>query len=96
MRQETAFFEKQQIEALPSKISEQFLLIGEGAGERSGQMIASVSSVIAGLLAAFIFAPWLALVVSIYIPLTACLLGYLGKKVFASTHKKMAQSGLLG
>ena len=34
MKQETAFFEKQQIEALPSKISENFYHIQEGSGEK--------------------------------------------------------------
>jgi len=34
LRQETAFFEKQQIEALPSKIAEYFQAIGEGIGEK--------------------------------------------------------------
>ena len=39
MKQETAFFEKQQIEALPSKISENFLHIQEGSGEKLSQLI---------------------------------------------------------
>ena len=36
MKQEIAFFEKQQIEALPSKISEYFTHISEGSGEKTG------------------------------------------------------------
>ena len=36
MKQEIAFFEKQTIEALPSKISEYFTHIGDGSGEKTG------------------------------------------------------------
>ena len=36
MKQEISFFEKQQIEALPSKISEYFTHISDGGGEKTG------------------------------------------------------------
>ena len=38
MKQEIAFFEKQSVEALPSKISENFFHIQEGSGERLSQL----------------------------------------------------------
>ena len=34
MKQETAFFDTQQVEALPSQISEYFLHIADGSGEK--------------------------------------------------------------
>ena len=39
MKQEISFFEKQQIEALPSTIAEYFTHITEGSGEKTGQLI---------------------------------------------------------
>ena len=39
LKQEVEFFERQQIEALPSKMSEYFTHISEGSGERTGQLI---------------------------------------------------------
>jgi len=36
MKQEIAFFEKQQIEALPSKMAEYFTHISDGSGEKTG------------------------------------------------------------
>ena len=36
LKQEVEFFERQQIEALPSKMSEYFTHISEGSGERTG------------------------------------------------------------
>ena len=36
MKQEIAFFEKQQIEALPSKLAETFAAISSGSGEKTG------------------------------------------------------------
>lgn len=36
MRQEVEFFEKQQVEALPSKMAEYFTHIAEGSGDKTG------------------------------------------------------------
>ena len=38
LKQEMTYFEKQNIEALPAKISENFLYIQEGSGERLSQL----------------------------------------------------------
>ena len=39
LKQEIEFFERQQIEALPSKMSEYFNHISEGSGDKTGQLI---------------------------------------------------------
>ena len=36
LRQETEYFEKQQVESIPSQIAEWFSSIGEGVGEKFG------------------------------------------------------------
>ena len=39
LKQEIEFFERQTIEALPSKMSEYFSHISEGSGDKTGQLI---------------------------------------------------------
>ena len=53
MKQEIKYFEKQQVEALPSKISEYFYHLTDGAGEKFGQITYSVGMIFGGLTIAF-------------------------------------------
>ena len=53
MRQETEFFELQQVEALPSKISEYFSAISSGLGEKLAQLIYSAAMIVGGVAIAF-------------------------------------------
>jgi hypothetical protein len=53
MRQETEFFERQQVEALPSKISEYFSAIAVGLGEKFAQIIFCFGCFIGGLVISF-------------------------------------------
>lgn len=68
MRQEVEFFEKQQIEALPSKIAEYFTHISEGSGEKMGQLISVVGASLSGIIIGLIFCPYYALCLLVYLP----------------------------
>ena len=79
MKQETAFFEKQQIEALPSKISENFFHIQEGSGEKLSQLIQSCGAIFSGFLLAFAMGPVFAAIMMGIIPFFLCGMSCLGK-----------------
>ena len=68
MKQEIAFFEKQSVEALPSKISENFFHIQEGSGERLSQLFQSVGAICSGITLAFIQGPVFTLIMMGYLP----------------------------
>ena len=70
MKQEVEFFELQQIEALPSKMSEYFTHISEGCGEKTGQLYMSLGAISCGLILEVLAHPYLGLAYFCYLPLT--------------------------
>ena len=68
MKQEVAFFEEQQIEALPSKLAEYFTHISEGSGEKMGQLISTSGATASGIVIGLIINPFYALAVLCYLP----------------------------
>lgn len=71
MRQEIEFFERQQIEALPSQISEYFEAISSGVGEKIGQVCNVGAMCIGGFILAFYYGPIFTLICLAYTPLMA-------------------------
>ena len=67
MKQEVAYFEKQQIEALPSKMAEYFTHISAGSGEKMGQLLQTCSSTIAGLTIGIVINPFYGLAITPYL-----------------------------
>lgn len=53
LRQEVAYFEKENVEQLPSQIGENFSIITEAIGEKYGNIIFSVATLVAGFAIAF-------------------------------------------
>lgn len=78
LRQETKFFEKRQVEALPSQIAEYFQMISEGVGEKVGQLVYAVSMFIGGLAIAFWYGPVFTLICLCYIPLMISIIAIFG------------------
>ena len=79
MRQETEFFEKQQIEALPAKISEQFVELPNAVGEKFSVTLVFLGMMISGLTLAFIATPNFAGIVCLYFPVFIFIIAVYGK-----------------
>jgi len=71
MKKENAWFEKQDLEALPSKISDSFLLIADGSGEKLGKLICASGNILSGFVIAFSAGPVLAAIYVLYLPMFA-------------------------
>ena len=72
MRQETEFFELQQVEALPSKISEYFSAISSGLGEKLASLIYSAAMIVGGIAIAFWRGASLAAICFCFLPFFFC------------------------
>lgn len=96
MKQETAFFEKQQVEALPSQISEYFSAISEGIGEKIGQAIYTGAMGVGGVILAFIYSWYFTLICLAYMPIIFFIFGVFGKKLKESQILKMKATKDLG
>ena len=81
LSQEVAFFEKQQIEALPSQIAEYFRAISEGVGEKTAQFVYAVSMFIGGLTIAFWYGPVFTFIMLAYLPIMVLLFAFFGRAV---------------
>ena len=90
LTQETAFFEKQSEESLPSQISEYFASISLGTGEKVGQLIYSIAMFFGGLGIAFWKGPIFTLICMTYIPIMMSVIVIFGRGV------KLAQVAKLG
>ena len=84
MRQETEFFEKQQVEALPSQISENFAAISLGLGEKLGQLIFAMSAFFGGLAIGLWKGPIYTCMCLAYLPFFIIIIG-----IFSSRVKKV-------
>ena len=77
MKQETAYFEKQQVEALPAKISEYFTELPNAVGEKFSQCLCFCGMFVGGFGLSFFYSPNYAGLLLIYMPLFVLLImGY--------------------
>ena len=96
MKQEVKYFEKQQVEALPSKISEYFYHLSDGAGEKMGQILNATGMIIGGFTIAF-FSGWhYALILCTYQPILLILVFGIRNIVKKSMIEKFTQGSKLG
>jgi len=96
LKQETAFFENQQIEALPSQIAEYFRAISEGVGEKTAQFVYAISMFIGGLCIAFWTGPIFTFIMLAYLPIIVILFGCFGKVVKKQMQLKLDMTEKLG
>ena len=83
MKQEVAYFEKINVQALPSEMAEHFYEISEGVGKSIGMLFSAATSIVVGLCIAYWKGRVLAGYVTLYTPLffvvLCCFGAYLGK-----------------
>ena len=96
MRQEIKYFEKQQIEALPSVISEYFWHLSDGAGEKFGQFLNASGMIVGGMCIAFIRGWFFALILCSYLPVFLILVYGVRRAVKTATIEKFIQGTKLG
>ena len=96
MRQETEFFEKQQVEALPSQISENFAAISLGLGEKLGQLIFSLSAFFGGLAIGLWKGPIYTCMCLAYLPFFIIIIGIFGSRVKKVQAEKLSSLEKLG
>lgn len=89
LKQETAYFERNQVEALPSQIADHFHAISEGIGEKVGQAIYAGSMGIGGLAISFYISWTYTLIAFAYMPFVMIGYGVFGKKMKVNTEIKM-------
>ena len=96
MKQEIAFFEKQQIEALPSKISEYFTHISSGGGEKAGQMISTIGTSFSGTCIGLVICPYYALCLICYLPFAILVMTQFKKVMMKAIGQKFMMNAKLG
>ncbi len=88
LRQEVAFFEKENVEQLPSMIGENFSIITEAIGEKYGNILFSLSTLLSGFGIAFYKGADFAGVCAAFLPLLMLLMGIFGANVKKSMMAK--------
>lgn len=89
MNQETEFFERRQVEALPSQIADHFQAISEGIGEKVGQAIYTGAMALGGIILAFCIS-WMYTLISLaYMPLIMIGFSVFGKQLKVNQVLKM-------
>ena len=96
MKQEISFFEKQTIEALPSKISEYFTHIGDGSGEKTGQLISTVGASLSGIVIGLAICPYYALCLLAYLPFATIIMQVFRRLIMKAVIAKMGMNAQLG
>lgn len=96
LKQEVAFFEGQQIEALPSQIAEYFETIREGVGEKIGRVAYAVSMFVSSMVIAFSYGPYFALMCFAYLPIFFLAGAFFGRAAGAKQGMKLKQNKELG
>ena len=96
MRQEVAYFEKSNIQALPSEITEHFFIISEGVGRKVGILWASASGIVVGLIIAYYKGRVLAGYMTLYLPVFFIVVAGFGTYLSKATSKKIQQHESLG
>lgn len=78
LKQEIAFFEKQDVAQLPSSISDNFVVIQQSIGEKVSNFIYCLAAVISGLVIGFVRAPLFAIICFAYFPILFLVLMLMG------------------
>ena len=89
MKQEIAFFEKSNVNELPSQISEVFETVKASIGEQISNLLFAISTCLAGIVYALTFAPIFALICLAYLPVLLAIIGIFGSMVRAFTINKL-------
>ena len=89
MRQETAYFEKNHVEGMPTKIATYFTELPNSIGEKFSQCLSFVGMMVSGFGLAFLCAPNYALILILYMPIFMILLTVYGKLSKGATIAKM-------
>lgn len=69
LKQEVAFFEKNNVEQMPSDIGQYFTKINKGLGDSQGQLFQALGSFFGGMILAIIYGPVIALICFCFIPI---------------------------
>lgn len=96
MRQEIAFFERQQVEALPSKMAEYFTLISSGIGEKLGQFLVAASATVTGLVLGVCVNPQYGGILLTYLPLGYLFMSRMQNAMVKKIVRKMGFNAKLG
>ena len=96
MRQEVEYFEQQQVEALPSKLAENFTNISNGSGEKCGQLLSTAGATVTGISIGLILCPYYALVLLAYLPFAYFFMKSVQKVAIKTIFSKMGLNAKLG
>ena len=96
MKQEISFFEKQQIEALPSTIAEYFTHITEGSGEKTGQLIQTVGATISAIILGLCVCTYYTLILLLYLPFATIFMKCLQKTIVSGIIAKFGCNAKMG
>lgn len=89
LRQEVSYFEKENVEQLPSQIGENFQIITEAIGEKYCGIIFSIATMLSGFIVAFAKGADFAGVCFAFVPILLFIMGFFGVHVKNSTIAKM-------
>ena len=81
LRQEVAYFERNNVEQLPSQIGENFFIVTESIGEKYSNVIFSFATVIGGVAIAFYKGADFAGVCSAFLPMIMATMMVFGARV---------------
>ena len=74
---------------MPSQIAEYFQAIGEGVGEKIGQVVYTISMFCGGIAIAFWYGPIFTLICLSYLPIVVCVIGVFGLLVSKKMKAKL-------
>ena len=78
LRQEVAYFEKENVEQLPSMIGENFAIITEAIGEKYCSIFFSLATLTSGIIVAFAKGADFAAICTAFVPILMILMGFFG------------------
>lgn len=96
LRQEIAYFEKNNVEQLPSQIGENFFIVTESIGEKFSNIIYTAATVCGGIFIAFFKGADFAGICFAYVPVILGAMIIFGSQVKKSTLEKMEATRQLG
>ena len=88
--QEVAFFEKQNIEELPSQIGETFAAIQDAIGEKFSQLLYTIITCLSALGISLYIGPAFGAIAFAYLPVVIVIMLFFGRQVKAATMVRMA------
>ena len=96
MKQEIKYFESQNIEELPGKLSGYFKEINDVAGDKFGTILGAIGGISGGLTFAMAINPFFSAIVACYIPPAVYILNKVTKKTISLFIKKMMTDAKIG